>query len=147
MVCSNNFAQNAKYVVKQVMFITVLVITSVLRWVLWLATYQNNLSSVNLKKINLQKSLFGINIEFWGMVCSNNLAQNVIYVVKRVMFITDLVITSVLRWVLWLPTHQNNLSLAMLKKINHSQNFFFTLHRVLKPGVFKQFHSKSNICS
>ena len=34
----------------------------------------------------------------------------------------------------------------MLKNINHSQ-FFFRLHRVLRHGVFKQFCSKSSICS
>ena len=122
LVRSNNFTQHLIYVVKRVMFITVLVITSVLRWVLWLPTHQNNLSLVMLEKINHWQHYILVYIEFWGMVRSNNFAQNIICVVKRVMFITVFVITSVLIWVIWLPTHQNKVSLVMLEKINHWQH-------------------------
>ena len=124
MVCSNNFTQNLIYVVKRVIFITVLVITSVLKWVLWLPTHQHNLSLVMLEKINHWHHYFLVYIDFWGMVRSKKFAQNLIYVVKRIMFITVLVITSFLRWFLWLPTHKNNLSIVTLKKINHWKNVF-----------------------
>ena len=119
------FRSISNYVVKQVMFITVLVIISVFRLVNWLPAHQINLSIILLDKIN-HSHFFLVYIEFLGMLRSHNFVQNLLYVVKWVMFITVFVLTSVLRWCLWLPTHQINISLVMLNKINHSQKKLFT---------------------
>ena len=90
------FCSKSIYVVKQVMFITVLVIISVFRLVNWLPAHQINLSIIMLDKIN-HSHFFLVYIEFLGMLRSHNFVQNLLYVVKWVMFITVFVLTSVLR--------------------------------------------------
>ena len=95
------FAQNVICSLMRVVFITDLVITFVLRWFIWQPTKQNKFILVMLEKINYWQHYFVVYIDFWGMVRSNNFAQNDIYVAKWVMLITNLLITSVLKSFIW----------------------------------------------
>ena len=98
---------------------------------------ENNLSLVLIEKIKDWLHSFLVYIDFWAMEQENFdiKSPNMINVVKLLIFFTDFVVTSVLRWVDRSPTHQNNVSLVLIEKINDWLWSFF-IHRVLSHGYF-----------
>ena len=85
--------------------------------------------------------------EFWSMARFKILATNLIYVVKWFIFVTVLVITSVLRW-FFVTNTSKQFYFSTVRDNQSLRNVFFSTHTVLSHGMFYHFGHQSNIiCS
>ena len=124
-----HYIPNLIYVV---IFVLGLVVTCVLRWSNRYPIYQNKVFQYWMRKSMRDENHYCTHsvLSLWHYI------PNLICLVKLLIFVIDLVITCVLRWFNRLWTHQNNVCLVLIEKINDDQNHFnlFWPHRVLIHG-------------